>query len=118
MVRSIASPTRRRSPAAAMLLVALAACTSACASVEFERTTETSGTFESSGWALTLLSIDIPKSALNIARENAADANLPNMNVLEARVRPDFGWFDWLFEIIGVRKAHVRGTWGFDGEDR
>ena len=98
----------------ALLLALLAACTS----VDFDRTTETSGTFESSGLAFTLLSFDIPKSALNIARENAADANLPNMEVQEAYVRPHWGWADWLLDIIGVRKAYVRGTWGYDGEDR
>lgn len=102
-----------RSCAAALLCLA-----ASCASVTFERTSETSGTFESSGLAFTLLSIDIPKSALNIARENAADANLPNMEVQEARVRPYLGWGDWLLDIIGIRKAYIRGTWGFDGEGR
>lgn len=112
MARPSARPYRLPLLALALALVP------GCASVRFERTSETSGTFRSTGLAFTLLSIDIPKSALNIARENAADANLPNMEVEEARVRPHLGWFDWLFDIIGVRRAHIRGTWGFDGEDR
>ncbi len=104
---------RLATPIAALVL----ALVSSCASIRFERTSETSGTFESSGRALTLFSIDLPKSALNIARENAADANLPNMEVHEARVRPHLGGFDWLLDIIGFRWAYVRGTWGFDGHD-
>jgi hypothetical protein len=118
MARSTAPLLPLRALAAGSLLAALALLLPACASVKFERTTETSGTFESRGMAFTLLSIDIPKSALNIARENAADANLPNMEVHEARVRPHLGGLDWLLDIIGVRRAHIRGTWGFDGEDR
>src|SRR5262245_43098851 len=64
---------------ALVALVALAACS--CASVEFHRDTETSGTFVSTGWAFTFFSHDIPASALNIARENASDARQPNMVV-------------------------------------
>ncbi len=103
--------TRSRLARALTVLVAVAACS--CASVEFKRDTETSGTFVSTGWAFTFFSHDIPKSALNIARENASDARQPNMVVEEATVTPYLGWFDVLFDIIGVRHARVSGTLGF-----
>jgi hypothetical protein len=99
-----------------LLVASLLALSASCASIRFERTTETSGTFESKGRAFTLLSIDLPKSAINIARENAADANLPNMVVHEATIRPHLGWFDWMLDIIGYRWAYIRGTWGFEEE--
>lgn len=86
-----------------------------CASVEFQRSTETSGTFESHATSFTLFSIDMPKEALQIARENAADAGLANMHVTEVAVTPEWGWWNWVLDIVSVRKATVRGTWGFDG---
>ncbi len=95
---------------AALLFVA------SCASVKYERETQTSGTFRSQGWALTVLSIDLPKPALDIARENAADSNLANLVVNEVTVFPYLGWFDWLLDIVGVRFAKIKGTWGFAGE--
>lgn len=94
----------------------LAASLSGCASVEFHRTTETSGTFESQGTAFTIFSIDLPKSALQIARENASDAGLANMSVDSTTVTPDWGWWNWVLDIVSVRKATVRGTWGFEGD--
>ena len=100
----------------ALALACLAALAGSCASVEFHRDTETSGTFVSSGWAFTIVSHDIPKSALNIARENASDARQPNMVVEEATVTPYLGVFDVLLDIIGVRHARVSGTWGFRPE--
>lgn len=103
--------SRRLLPRALACLLALVA--SSCASVEFSRDTETSGTFVSTGWAFTIFSHDIPKSALNIARENASDARQPNMVVEEATVTPYLGPFDVLLDIIGVRHARVSGTWGF-----
>ena len=30
---------------------------------------------------------------------------------------PDWGWWDWVLDIISVRWARVRGTWGFTGEE-
>ena len=87
-----------------------------CASVKFERTTETSGTFKSVGWAFTIGSIDLPKSAMQIARENASDSNLANMRVVEAHVRPNWGWWNWVLDIISIRRAMVSGTWGFEGD--
>jgi hypothetical protein len=87
-----------------------------CASVKFERSTETSGTFKSVGWAFTIGSIDLPKSAMQIARENASDSNLANMRVIEARVKPNWGWWNWVLNIISIRRAEVSGTWGFEGD--
>jgi len=96
---------------------ALALCTlTSCASVEFQRETQTSGTFESSGFAFTILSIDLPESAIDIARENASDARQPNTEITDASVWPYLGWFDWLLDIVGVRFATVSGTWGFPPE--
>jgi hypothetical protein len=104
---------RPRSARARALAAVAALALCSCASVEFYRDTETSGTFVSTGWGFTFFSKDIPSSALNIARENASDARQPNMVVEEAVVTPYLGWFDFLFEIIGVRHARVSGTWGF-----
>lgn len=107
-----------RVPPASLRVLACASLLAlgACASVEFDRTTETSGTFESVGWAFTVLSIDVPKPALQIARENASDSNLANMSVDEVRVTPNLGWWDWLLDLISVRRAVIRGRWGFEGE--
>ena len=99
--------------ARAVLLAAL--LSASCASLEFDRETETSGTFTSEGLAFTIFSIDIPKPAIDIARENASDAKLQNMQVEEASVSPHFGWFDWLLDIIGIRSARISGTWGYPG---
>lgn len=97
----------------AVLLLSLLA---SCGSLSIQRDTETSGTFEATGWNFTIFKIDIPQTALNIARENASDARLPNAQVTEMKVVPNLGWFDWVFDIIGIRYARVEGTWGFDGE--
>ena len=59
---------------------------------------------------------DFPKQAIDIARENASDANLANMQVTETFKAPDLGWFNWILEIISVRYARLAGTWGFSGE--
>ena len=103
--------TARRS----LAVFALAVSLDACASLSFERTTETSGRFTSSGMALTLLSVDFPKSALQIARENASDSNLANLQVQRVLVVPYLGPLDWLLDIVGVRYARISGTWGFQG---
>ena len=102
----------RRLPTA-LLVSALLCAASSCSSLNFERTSESAGTFVSTGIAFTFFSIDIPKSAINIARENASDANLTNMEVSEAVITPYLGWFDWLLDIIGIRRARIEGTWGF-----
>jgi hypothetical protein len=98
-------------------LLLLAAALASCSSVSFERETESSGTFSASGWCLTILSVDLPKSALNIARENISDANLPNTVVQEVRVVPYLGALDFLLDILCVRYARVEGTWGFSGQE-
>ena len=95
--------------------VALAA--SSCASLEVTRATQTSGKFVSKGFAVTLFSIDIPKPAVSIARDNASDARLTNTQVQEVVVTPNLGWWDWLLDILGMRWATVRGTWGFTGNE-
>ena len=110
------APARPRTVFARALAAAAALALCSCASVEFHRDTQTSGTVVSTGWAFTFFSKDIPSSALNIARENASDARQPNMVVEEATVTPYLGWFDFLLEIIGVRHARVSGTWGFRPE--
>lgn len=89
-----------------------------CASVDFTRTTATSGHFESTGWAFTIATLDLPKGALQIAYENASDSNLANMQVEEIEVRPNWGYWNWILDIISVRRARISGTWGFDGETR
>jgi hypothetical protein len=89
----------------------------ACASVDFERRTPSSGTFSSSGLAFTFLSMDVPSPALDIARGNAADAQRPNLVVEEELVIPHLGPLDWLLDIVGVRWARVSGTWGFPPEE-
>ena len=84
-----------------------------CGSIGFERTSETSGTFHATGMAFTIFSIDLPKGAQLIARENASDANLPNMEVMNTTVFPYLGPFDWILDIISLRWAKVEGTWGY-----
>ena len=84
-----------------------------CASLSFERDTQSSGTFTSTAWAFTIFSVDLPKSALNIARENASDANLPHTVVESVKTGPHIGVFDILLEILCVRYAKIEGTWGY-----
>ena len=100
----------------ALSLAAVSFHTSSCASVSFDRQTQTSGTFSSSAIAVTILGWDLPKRAVDIARDNASDAGLVNMQIEHVTVTPYFGWFDWLLDIIGIRFATVNGTWGYDGK--
>jgi hypothetical protein len=102
-------PTARL--AAALLLASLAA---SCANTKFKRETETSGTFESTAWCLTVFSIDIPKGALMAARENVNNAGLANAVVTGTEVAPHLGWFDWILEILSLRRARLVGTFGFE----
>lgn len=106
-------------PKLTRVLSALALCVvlAACSSIRVERTTKTSGTFRSRAWAFTILSWDLPQTALGRARENAADTRLVNMQVSRVRVTPDWGWWNWVFDIISVRVATIEGTWGFTGEE-
>lgn len=87
---------------------------SSCASVEFERDTKTSGTYRSSATSFTLFTIDMPADALGVARENASDAGQAAMIELEASVFPDWGWWNWVLDIISIRTAKVSGAWGFE----
>jgi hypothetical protein len=118
----VPSSTRPRARARVRLArwvssVVLASALAACSSLSFERNTATSGTFSSTGWSLTILSVDFPKGALLIARENASDANLANMVVESVTVVPYLGGFDWIFEFFCIRFARVSGTWGFTGQE-
>lgn len=99
----------------ALLAVALLLPAVGCASVEFTRDTATSGTFRSSARSFTIFSWDLPRPARQAALENASDARLPGMQITEQRVT-DWGWWDWVLEIISVRSASIRGTWGDRGE--
>ena len=111
-------PGRARARLRLALLSLLLAATPlpGCISLDISHETQTSGTFESTGWGFTFLGWDIPKSALDVARENASDARLTNVEVTSVRVTPRLGWFDWVLDIIGFRTARIRGTWGFDGQ--
>ncbi len=86
-----------------------------CASLSVKRDTATSGTFNSSARSFTIFSYAIPRPSIQIAHENIADAGLPNTHATSVS-HTDWGWFDWLLEIISVRSARVKGTWGFNGE--
>ena len=108
-MRSVDAPVRALGCVVACVLLA------ACAGVSVERKTETSGTFTSYGLAMTILSTDLPKGALQIARENASDIGLANMNVEKSVVFPYLGIFDILLDIIGIRYARISGTWGYSG---
>jgi hypothetical protein len=107
---------RARLRAGPWLLSAACLSLGAGASVSFERDTQSSGTFTSTGWSFTLFSVDLPKSAINTARENASDANLPHLVVEEMLVTPYLGPLDFLMEFFSFRYARIRGTWGFAGE--
>lgn len=107
----------RRASGARLVLGAVALMAiSSCASMSIKRDTETSGTFSSSGRSFTILSWEIPRAATQIAHENIADTGLPNVQATRVR-STDWGWFDWLLEIISVRSARVSGTWGYRDAD-
>jgi hypothetical protein len=101
--------TCRLAAGAALALASLGACTS----LSIERDTLTSGTFRSRAWSFTILSWDLPKAALDTARENASDTRLLNLQVEDVDVTPDWGWWNWVLDILSVRVATIRGTWGF-----
>ena len=106
---------RKRTASIATVLLTIL-LVSGCASVEFKRKTPTSGTFESTAWAFTLFGYDFPSAAIVIARGNASDGGHPNLEVRDESVIPHFGRFDWLLDILMVRRAKVRGTWGYAPE--
>jgi len=96
------------------VVAALLCLTAGCASVEFTRDTATSGEFESSARSFTFLGWEVPRSALVAALENASDSRLPQLVITEQRAT-NWGWWDWVLEIISSRSATVRGTWGDPG---
>lgn len=93
---------------------ALLSLVASCASVEFTRDTATSGTFESSARSFTFLGWEIPRQAIVAALENASDSRLPQLVITEKRAT-DWGWWDWVLEIVSSRSATVKGTWGDPG---
>ena len=107
---------RPRSRTVTVALLATLFLATACSSLKFTRTTETSGNFKATGWAFTIFTVDLPMGAMQIARQNASDAGLANMQITTSRVVPDWGWFNWVLDVISVRKAVLRGTWGFSGD--
>jgi len=109
--------TRGTTTRANVLAFALAVSTLAsCSTLQFTRETRTSGRFRATGIAVTIMGFDLPKSALDIARENASDSRATNLKVERAEVFPSLGWFDWVLDILSVRRAVITGTWGFSGE--
>jgi len=109
--------TRGTTTRANILAFALAVSTLAsCSTLQFTRETRTSGRFRATGIAVTIMGFDLPKSALDIARENASDSRATNLKVERAEVFPSLGWFDWVLDILSVRRAVITGTWGFSGE--
>ncbi len=38
------------------------------------------------------------------------------MQVTEVTLKPDWGWWNWVLDIVSVRSARIEGTWGFEGE--
>ncbi len=107
-----ASPRGPRVPRALGALVLAACCSAACASVDFDPQTETSGEFSSRAFTFTLLGKDFPGEALRLARGNASDSGLPNLLVREERVFPYLWRLDWILDIVSFRWASVSGTWG------
>lgn len=111
-------PTARRAQIAPLRLALILGATlsvASCASLSVKRDTATSGTFNSSARSFTILSYAIPRQSIQIAHENIADAGLPNTHATSVS-HTDWGWFNWVLEIISVRSARVKGTWGFNGE--
>ena len=103
-------------PQHALLGLVLVSLLSACSTLSFERETETSGSFYSEAWAFTIFAWDFPTESVQIARDNVFDAGLSNLTVTTAETSPNLGWWDWLLDVIGVRKTVLIGTWGFSGE--
>lgn len=100
-----------RAPALA-LLVCVTLASASCASLTFEPRDDGTGTFSSTAIAFTFLGRDYPQSAVLVARGNASDAQLPNLVVTEERVFPYFWRLDFLLDLISIRWAAVRGTYG------
>lgn len=109
--------SRRTARFTPLIGVLFAVLGSACASVNFKATSPTGGTFTSSALAFTFLSFDVPSPALQIARDNAADSQQPNLLVKRETVFPYLGRLDWILDILCIRYARVTGTWGNPPEE-
>ena len=104
----------RRSPiATAFALVACLWLAPSCASVQFDRDTPTSGTFESSAWSFTIISFDFPGPAVQIAQRNVSSSGQPNLVIEKSLVIPHLGPLDFLLDILCIRYAKISGTWGY-----
>lgn len=102
--------------AASLTIVLVSA--SSCASLDVDRTSPNGGTFRSSALSFTFLSLDFPAPALSTARANAADTGRPELVVEHESVIPYLGRFDWILDILSIRYARIRGTWGETEENR
>jgi len=89
----------------------------ACASLDVQATSASSGTYTSSAFSVTIFAFDLPSPALEMARNNAADMGQPNILVERETVFPYLGRLDWLLDILCIRFAKVTGTWGYPPED-
>lgn len=98
------------------LSLLLASCTST-PPVSVDRETETSGTFRSEATSFTILAWDFPMASDQIARDNAFDVGLANLEVTSWETSPDWGWWNWVLDILSVRTTTVIGTWGYDATD-
>lgn len=115
MVAPMTRPVkRRRATLFTVLSFAVVSLFGSCASVQFDRTAPSSGTFTSKAMSFTVFGFDFPSHALLAARGNASDAAQPNTIVKSERVFPHLGPFDWLLDIISFRWATVSGTWGYE----
>jgi len=110
------SDARTRHPARLAPALALLLLLASCADLTLSRRSESHGTFEATGLSVTVFSVDLPKRALDIARENVSDARQPNLVVEEVTVIPYLGSLDWILDIVSVRWAKISGTWGFPPE--
>ncbi len=106
-------PSPQRPSLVGLALAAMLLLGPGCASVEFDRTETEAGTFRSKAWSMTILGLDLPGNALMMARANASDSALPNMEVDSETRRPYLGRFNWLLNIFSIRFASIEGTWGF-----
>ena len=91
-----------------LLTVVLASC----ASLDVKPKDAASGTFHSTAVSFTFLGRDFPQPAILLARANASDSQLPNLIVTEERIFPYFWKLDFLLDLLSIRWASVRGTYG------
>lgn len=97
---------------ARVLAVPMALALCSCASLKVDPRDASQGTFRSTAIAFTLFGRDYPQSAILLARANASDSQLVNLVVTEERIVPYFWKLDFLLDVISIRWALVRGTYG------